>query len=75
MCTRGVEAVLGVASGLIVALGLGGLVRSMLYGVQPANPIAVALAGCLLLLVALIGNWLPALHASRVEPKEAPRRD
>jgi predicted permease len=68
-------AVLGVASGLVVALGLGRLVRSMLYGLQPADPIALALAGCLLLLMALIAGWLPALRASRVEPMEALRHE
>ena len=68
-------AVLGVATGLVVALGLGRLVRSMLYGVQPADPIALALAGFLLLLVALISGWLPALRAARVEPMEALRHE
>jgi predicted permease len=66
---------LGVASGLFVALGLGRLIRSMLYSVQPADPVALALAGCLLLLVALIAGWLPALRASRVEPMEALRNE
>jgi ABC-type lipoprotein release transport system permease subunit len=47
----------------------------MLYGLQPADPIALALAGCLLLLMALIAGWLPALRASRVEPMEALRHE
>ena len=68
-------AVLGVASGLVAAVALGRLVRSMLYGLQPADPIALALAGGLLLLVALVAGWLPALRASRVEPMEALRRE
>ncbi len=64
-------AVIGVISGLMAALSLGRLVRSMLYGLQPADPLSLASAGCLLLCVALAAGWIPAMRASRVEPIEA----
>jgi len=68
-------AVLGVVAGLAVALGLGQLVKSMLYGLKPADPVSFTGAGCLLLTVALVAAWLPALRASRVEPMEALRHE
>jgi predicted permease len=68
-------AVLGVVAGLAVALGLGRLVKSMLYGMKPADPVSFAGAGCLLLAVALVAAWLPAMRASRVEPTEALRHE
>ncbi len=68
-------AVIGVASGLVVALGLGRLVKSLLYGLQPADPLSLAGAGCLLLGLALIAGWVPAMRASRVEPMEALRHE
>ncbi|HSY70247.1 MAG TPA: ABC transporter permease [Edaphobacter sp.] len=68
-------AVLGVVAGLAVALGLGQLVKSMLYGLKPADPASFAGAGCLLLGVALIAAWVPALRASCVEPMEALRHE
>jgi predicted permease len=68
-------AIIGVVSGLAVALGLGRLVRSLLYGLQPADPLSLSIAGCLLLGVALVAGWVPAMRASRVEPMEALRHE
>jgi len=68
-------ALFGVLAGLGVALGLGRLVKSMLYGLQPADPVSLAGAGCLLLAVALVAGWVPAMRASRVEPLEALRHE
>jgi ABC-type antimicrobial peptide transport system permease subunit len=71
----GLLATLGVVAGLAVALGMGRLVRSMLYGLQPADPVSLVLAGCLLLLGALVAGWLPAMRASRVEPMDELRHE
>jgi predicted permease len=71
----GLLAVLGVVAGLATALALGRLVKSMLYGLQPADPVSLAGAGCLLLLVALVAGWVPAMRAARVEPMEALRHE
>ena len=65
----------GVVAGLAVALALAQLVKSMLYGLKPADPTSFAGAGCLLLGVALIAAWIPAMRASRVEPMEALRHE
>jgi predicted permease len=65
----------GVVAGLAVALGLAQLVKSMLYGLKPGDPASFTGAGCLLLGVALIAAWIPAMRASRVEPMEALRHE
>ena len=68
-------AVLGVIVGLVVAVGLGQLVKSMLYGLKAADPVSLAGAAGLLLTVALVAGWVPAMRASRVEPMEALRHE
>jgi predicted permease len=65
----------GVVAGVAVALGLGQLVKSMLYGLQPSDPASLVGAVVLLLGVALLAGWVPAMRASRVEPMEALRHE
>ena len=67
--------ILGIVAGLAAALALAQLVKSMLYGLKPADPASFAGAGCLLLSVAIVAAWIPALRASRVEPMEALRHE
>ena len=63
-----------------VVLGLGGalagthLVESFLYGVRPNDPIAFGGAALLLTAVTLLANYLPARHASRIDPLLAIRQ-
>jgi ABC-type antimicrobial peptide transport system permease subunit len=67
--------VAGVLFGLAIALALGRMVRSMLYGLQPADPASLTGAAGLLIAVALIAGWVPAMRASSVEPVEALRHE
>ena len=68
-------AIFGVIIGVTASLALSRLVKSMLYGLQPTDPISIIGAATLLLAVALIASWIPALRASRVEPMEALRHE
>lgn len=68
-------ACVGVVVGVTVALGLGQLVKSMLYGLQPSDPASLVGAAILLLAVALLAGWVPAMRASRVEPMDALRHE
>ena len=68
-------AAMGVIVGLAVALWLGQLVKSMLYGLQPSDPASLLGSACLLLSVAMLAGWIPAMRASRVEPMEALRHE
>jgi predicted permease len=71
----GLLAAFGVLAGVAVALWLGQLVKSMLYGLQPSDPASLVGAAVLLLGVALLAGWVPAMRASRVEPMEALRHE
>ncbi len=59
---------LGVAIGLAAAAGLTRLIRSLLYGVGPVDPVLYAALAMLLLLVALLATYLPARRATRIDP-------
>jgi putative ABC transport system permease protein len=68
-------AAVGLAAGLVLALGAGRAIESMLYGVEPYD--AVAIGGAVLLLsgAALLAALIPALRASRVDPTVALRAE
>jgi predicted permease len=61
----------GVVSGLTAALALARLVKSMLYGIAPYDPLTLSAGVGLLLLVALAASWIPARRAAGVQPIEA----
>ena len=42
--------------------------RSILYEVEPSDPIAVVAVSVLLLLTALVACWRPARRAMKVDP-------
>ena len=58
----------GVLLGGLGSLAAGRFLAGYLYTVSPTNPLAMALAGALLLLLTLAAAWLPAQRAGRSEP-------
>ena len=77
---RVIWTILGETIGLVISGLLGGaglayaasrLITSQLYGVAPHDPLTLALAVGLLLLVALSAAYLPARRASRQDPMVA----
>jgi predicted permease len=68
-------AVLGLAISLPVAVGASKLVESLLFGVKPGDPPAVAAAVAILLSAALAAGYLPARKASRIDPMTAVRHE
>jgi putative ABC transport system permease protein len=66
---------LGIAIGLLVALGITRLMSSFLYGVQSTDPFTFAAVSLLLLATALLACYLPARRASRVDPMVALRHE
>jgi predicted permease len=65
----------GILVGVVAALGLSGLVRSMLFGIKPWDPLTVGSAVGILLMVALAAGWIPAARAAGVQPMEALRHE
>jgi ABC-type antimicrobial peptide transport system permease subunit len=62
------------AIGVPAALSLVPIVSSMLFGIMPRDPVMISMAVLVMSVVALAG-YLPARHASLVEPLGALRRE
>ncbi len=65
----------GVALGLAAAVAATRLMQSMLYGVDPLDPITFGLVALLLTGVAVAAAYFPARRASRVDPVLALRSE
>jgi predicted permease len=63
-----VPVTLGLGVGLAASLGTAGLVRSLLYGVEPTDPIALVVGAGVLVVAALLAAYLPARRAAAVDP-------
>lgn len=68
-------ALVGIVAGVVAALFLMRMVAWMLYGIHSYDPVTLAAAVLLLLLVALGASWIPARRASSVQPMEALRHE
>jgi ABC-type antimicrobial peptide transport system permease subunit len=66
---------IGVGLGLVAALGLSRLMGSLLYGVEPVDPVTYGLVAVSLALVARAASWLPAARATRVDPATTLRQE
>ena len=66
-------ALLGVVCGLVAAFGLTRVIASFLFGVKPWDPLVFLVVPLILIVVALVAVWLPAMRASKVDPIHALR--
>ncbi len=66
---------IGLASGLVGAAILTRLFRSMLFGVEPSDPITFVSVSAILASVALFACYIPAKRATRVDPLAALREE
>jgi ABC-type antimicrobial peptide transport system permease subunit len=65
----------GLALGFLASIAAARWISSLLFGVQPADPVTFV-ATCILLGVAAVSaSYLPARRASRVDPAIALRSD
>ena len=65
----------GVLLGLFGALVLARLLRGLLFGIAPNDPISFVMAIALLMAIAAVGCYVPARRASRVDPIVALRHE
>ncbi len=61
-------ALAGGAVGLIGALALSPMMKSLLYGVRTNDPATLAIAASVLTVVALIASYIPARRTTKVDP-------
>jgi putative ABC transport system permease protein len=69
----GVLLVLGLTVGVIGALLLSRLIRGLLFGVAPHDPVTLAGVAILMAVVGVAACWIPAVNAARIDPGVAIR--
>ena len=66
---------IGAAIGLGVAIALTPLMKSLLFGISPLDPLTYAAVPSVLAAAAMLASYLPARRAAAVDPIEALRAE
>lgn len=64
---------IGLAFGLLGAFALTRVIRSLMFGVTPGDPLTFVAVSSLLILITLVAGGLPALRATKLDPLRALR--
>jgi putative ABC transport system permease protein len=66
---------IGLAAGIVAALGLTRIMRGLLFEITPADPSTFAIVIAAVAAVALLASYLPARRAASISPMEALRAE
>jgi ABC-type antimicrobial peptide transport system permease subunit len=66
---------LGLAIGVLIAVLAGRAATTLLFGLQPYDPVSMFAAGALLTAIALAASYVPARRAAAVQPMVALREE
>jgi predicted permease len=64
---------IGAGIGIALALAASRLIRGLLFGIAPSDPLAIGAALAVLIGVALVASYMPARRASQLDPTQALR--
>jgi ABC-type antimicrobial peptide transport system permease subunit len=65
----------GLVVGAVMAVAAARTATTLLFGLEPGDPLTLVMAAITLAGVAMLASYLPALRASRLEPTEALREE
>ena len=65
----------GMAIGLIAAVAVTRLIKTLLFGVGANDPLTLCAVALLLAIVVLLACWIPARRATKVDPLIALRHE
>jgi ABC-type antimicrobial peptide transport system permease subunit len=68
-------AVIGLAIGLVLALGIARALSKLLFGVSALDPLTFGATAAVIFAVALLASYVPALRAARIDPVVALREE
>jgi putative ABC transport system permease protein len=68
-------ALAGLLIGLAGSFALTRLIASMLFGIEPTDPVTFGAVSAILLGIGLVASWLPARRATKIDPIAALRSD
>lgn len=60
--------VVGLVLGVIAAVSATGVMRGLLFGVTPQDPVTLVGVAVLMAVIGLVACWVPAFRASRIDP-------
>ena len=66
---------IGAAIGVPLVFAASKWISSLLFGLQPADPVALAFAIALMFLIGVLASYIPARRATRVDPMVALRQE
>jgi predicted permease len=71
LCEAGILVAVGLGAGLLLTLAGGAAARTLLFGLQPYDPLSLVAAAMLVAAVAFGASYLPARRATRIDPMVA----
>ena len=74
MAEGGTLLVYGLVLGVVGALIGTRLIRGLLFGVAPNDPVTLVAVAVMMVVIGIAACWLPALRAARIDPAVAIRR-
>jgi putative ABC transport system permease protein len=63
----------GVIAGILISMWISRFVATLLFGMTPRDPMTLAAAAFILVVVGALAGWIPARRASRIDPAQVLR--